>query len=139
MAPTLAAGQPLGKPLEKCRLRWVELLARGVEVEPLGPVHLGERLPGARARRPLHLERVARDGDRVEVALDGPGGHLLAALLLHAAQIGQLTRRKLGPGLLRELTAGARLGVLAVLVLALGDGPGGLVLVRPERAAGVHQ
>ena len=66
---------------------------------------------------------VAHDRVRVEVALRGPGGDHLAAALARAAEIGQLARGQGRAGLLLELAASARLRVLVVAVLALGDRP----------------
>jgi hypothetical protein len=62
------------------------LAAGGDQVEPRGPVELGKLLPLSRPRRPLHDERVAAHGGRVEVARERPGDHALAARLAHLAE-----------------------------------------------------
>ena len=55
--------------------------------------------PGAaRPRRPLHLEGVAHGRGGVEVALRRPGAHVLAARLLHLAEVDEvLGRHRDGP------------------------------------------
>ena len=60
--------------------------------EPRDPVDLRERPRSSRPGRPLHIERVRRGRRGVEIALDGPGGHELPALLTDL-------RRARSPGL----------------------------------------
>src|ERR671915_215143 len=116
-----------------------QLLARRLDAEPSGPVDLRELAGSARPGWPFHREGVASDRVRVEVALRGPRGDHLAALLLHLAQLEQLAGRQRRAGLLLELPQRAGARVLAVGVLALRDRPGAGVLARPERAAGVNE
>ena len=110
----------------------LSLSASRVETEPAGAVHLRKGLRPARARRPFQLERVAPDRVRVEVALRGPGGDHLAALLPRGAQIGQLARGQRRARLLLELAPRAGLRVLVLAVLALRDRPRARVLAAPR-------
>src|SRR4051794_27753035 len=59
IASILGARHARDEPVEQLDLRGDELLARLVDAEPPGPVDLGELGLAARARRPLHRERVA--------------------------------------------------------------------------------
>src|SRR3954469_10573252 len=122
------------------RLRRHELLARAREREPLGTIDLGERLPPAGPRRPLHLERVRVRRRRVEVALDRPARHDLAVLLPHLAERARLRAvRERRAELLLDLAPGGGGRIVAVAVLALGDRPGAVVALGPERAARVDE
>src|SRR3954454_11513339 len=77
----LRGSQALEQPGQELRLRRDQLDASVADAEPAGPVDLGELLHPARARRPLHRERVAGHGLGVEVALGRPRRHELAVLL----------------------------------------------------------
>src|SRR5687768_5551361 len=104
---------------------------------PPGPVAPREPADAARTRRPLRREVVAPDLRRVEVALAGEDGHHLAARLAELAQGDDRALRRRPAQLLLEFAQGRGEGVVALLVLALRDRPGALVLPRPERAAHV--
>src|SRR5687768_2311765 len=131
--------EPLDQAVEELRLGRHQLLPRRVYREPSGAVDVRELGGSARSGWPFHGEGVAADRVRVEVALRGPRGDHLAALLLHLAQLDQLAGGQRRAGLLLELPQGAGARILAVGVLALRDRPRAGVLARPERAAGVHE
>src|ERR687897_2754978 len=131
--------KPLYQTVEKLRLSRIQLLARLVDAEPAGAVDLGELRGAPGARRPLHRERVAAHGVGVEVALGGPGGHDLAALLLHVVELDQLARRQGRARLLLELPQRAGERIVAVLVLALRDRPDAGVPASPEGTARMHK
>ena len=75
----------------------------------------------------------------VEVALDRPRGHDLAALLPDLAERDLAADGRRVAGLLLELAPRHGERLLAGLHLALGDAPGALVLRRPVRAAGMTE
>src|SRR4051812_44485135 len=87
-------------------LRGDEFLPRGRDVDPLGPVDLGERLAPARARRPFQLEGVADDGRDVEVRLERPGRDDLAVALDDLTEGDERAVRGGRPQFLGELPAG---------------------------------
>src|SRR6185436_12342341 len=66
--------------VEECHLTLDQFAAGCVDVEPLCPVDLRERLQPAGSRRPLNLEGVAPAARRIEVGRPGEGDHRLAAL-----------------------------------------------------------
>src|SRR5687767_12455719 len=70
----------LREPVEELDLRGVELLAGGLDVEPLGAVDLGKLGGLSRPWRPLHLEGVGDDGAHVQFALAVEAPDLLAVL-----------------------------------------------------------
>jgi hypothetical protein len=138
-APASGPFQGPDELLERRHLTPDEPLASPVERHPLRAVDLGEAARPARSPRPLHLELVARDPRRVEVALAGEDDDALAARL---AELAQLEDGAVGGGpaeLLLELPQRHRQGLLAGLDLALGDRPGARVPARPERAAHVGE
>src|SRR5207247_6732293 len=92
-----------------------------------------------RARRPLHLVRVADGGRGIEVALRRPPQDELPRLLLDLAELQERDVGHLVAGLLRELAQRDRRDLLALLDLALGDGPVAQVLLDPERPAHVRE
>src|SRR5215213_6999538 len=94
--------QLLAEPADEVELPLQDLLLRRLQVEPPGAVHLGELLPPAGPRRPLHREGVAADRVRVAIALERPRGDDLSARLLHHAELHELAVRH-DAGLLREL------------------------------------
>src|SRR5207244_555576 len=85
------------------------------------------------------LERVARDLRDVEISLDRPSSHALAARLRDRAEIDRVAGRDLVAELLRELAPRGRERILVLAVLALRDRPRSRVLVRPERTAHVRE
>ncbi len=98
----------------------------------------GTSIEDARVRRPLHAECVRPRFGRVQVALHRPRMHDLAAPLRDAAQIDGSGRGADDvAGLLAELAARDRPELLAVLDLALGDGPDARVAVLEVGSAGV--
>src|SRR5690606_29543126 len=89
--------------IEEWRERRVRELLRARERDPRRAIDLGEPPRLARARRPLELEFVARDGRGVEVGARSPRVHALAAPETHLAERdeGRLGRRD--PELLDDL------------------------------------
>src|SRR5260370_5542637 len=115
-----------------------DLLPCGFGRKPFGAIDFREALPGGALRRPFDHGGIGLDFGRVEIALDRPGEHALAAGLAHLAQRAELA---LGPdpGLLLELAHGDRERILAGRIFALGDRPGARILLGPERPAGMDQ
>src|SRR5919202_2704772 len=79
--------QALEQPVDEGRLGGVEAAARFVGSEPAGAVDLRELLHPPRPRRPLDREGVRAHDRRVEVALERPRAHALAAALAHLPQL----------------------------------------------------
>src|SRR5690606_37045856 len=102
--------------------------------EPLGAIDFGERLLAAGAGRPVHVEAVRAEGGGGESAFEGVGDEALGAGELRLSDESEGAGRH-GTDFLGELAARGRLGAFAGIDEALGDGPSGLVLFRPERAA----
>src|SRR5580704_10161970 len=123
--------------IDQGRLAFDQLAPRDSRVEPCGPVDLGERSLLAGSAGPFDDERVASELRGVEVALDCPCHHALAATLPHLAELQRLPGRRRETRLLLELATRGRVGVLPLLVFALDDRPGAVVLPREERAAHV--
>src|SRR6185312_8651876 len=87
---------------------------------------------------PFDLER---DGDEVrgiEIALDRPSGHVLAARLLDLAERRESAVRP-PSGLFGELALRGGERRLVVAVFALGNRPNAVILLCPERAARMHE
>ena len=116
---------------------WVGLTRRAglVDVEPLDPVDLGERLDAARSPAASSISNVLLHGRRrVEVALEGPGVDDLAALLDDAAELDRVAAGRRVAGLLLELATGDLEQLLVAVDLALRDRPVAVV-ARPRRTA----
>src|ERR1700754_2502407 len=124
----------LEQAVEKLALRREELAARRLQLEPVGAVDLGELDFAAAFGRPLHLECVAVECLRVEVALRRPGVDDFAGPLADRAEVDQLARVEFGAALaelLVELPQRRSPRVLLTLDAALGDRPGAVVASRP--------
>src|SRR5262249_26025637 len=106
--------------------------------EPVGPVDLGERLPPPAPRRPFELEPVGLQGRGIDIALERPPRHDLAAGLNQLAQRQKIARRRCS-GFLGQLARCHRGRILALGIFALRDRPGSQVLLRPERSARVDE
>jgi len=94
--------------------------------------------PSCPSAAPLHLELVAGDVLDVEVALDRPYADQLAAWLAELAKVDPVSYRSCLAQLLFEFPVRSLFRILTRLILALRDRPGTVVLVGPERAAGMH-
>src|SRR6185437_10772640 len=90
--PHAASAEVLEEAIEELALRREELAARRLQLEPVGAVDLGELDLAAALRLPLHLECVAVERLRVEVALGGPGVDDFAGPLADRAEVDQLAR-----------------------------------------------
>lgn len=104
--------------------------------EPRAAVDLGDYQHAARSGRPLDFAGIADQGRGIEVAFDGPGGHLFAGRLVNDAE-GDEVAVDGGAGFFFELAAGGFKGRLSEQVLAFGDGP--RVFFGPEGPAGVDE
>ncbi len=120
-------------------LALVDLHQRRLPPEPRGAVHLRDAhlLPGA--RRPVDLDLVRADLRRVEVSARAVSVHRLARLEPHVAEIDVGSRRRFDAELLRELPARRAEMILVGFDEPLRQAPRAVVLLRPERAAGVHE
>ena len=105
---------------------------------PTRAINLRPRRHLARARRPLHLELVADDVLDIEITFDCPHANQFAAGLAELTEVDPGSRGRFLAELLGEFPVRRLLRILARLVLALGDRPGTVVLLGPERAAGMH-
>src|SRR5207253_4968383 len=101
-------------------------------------VDFGKFLPSSASRRPLHFERVAFDARNIEIAFYCESVHQLSTALTYLAQWLQRTGEAAAQ-LLQKFPARDIFRVFAGLDLALRDRPRTVILVAPERAAGVHQ
>ena len=109
-----------------------------VEVEPAGAVDLGELGGPTGARRPFHLERVARGRGDVEVALERPCPDQLAAGLAQLAEVhGSVRIGRVRP----SSSANSRIATSSGSSPSSYSGhrPRALVLLGPVRPAGVHE
>ena len=75
----------------------------------------------------------------IEIAFDREGGDLLPARLHSSPSSIDVAGRRRAPELLFEFAAGDGERILALVIFALGDRPGAMVLLRPERTAGMHE
>src|SRR4051812_20710778 len=133
--------EPPQQVVEKRALALHELGPGHLDRPPRGAVDLRELGRLAAPWRPLHREGAGHDRGRVEVRLRGPDRQPLPARLPELTQwtqVGEVDRER-ETELLRELPSRGREWFLGVVVQTLRDGPAGLVLVRPERAAHVTQ
>ena len=109
------------------------MILRRVCASPQGPSTSTPLASGP--RRPLHFEAVGAQRGRIEVALEREGNDCLAAWLANVTQFDQRTGAKIGAGFLGKLASCRRGGILARLDEALGNRPGRIILLRPERPA----
>src|ERR1017187_2230205 len=122
---------------ERC-LTFQDLTPCGFYSEPSCPIHLWKFLLPTGSRRPFHRKRVALQLGRIEVRANGPRKDQLAARLLEWLQSYEFTGR-LNAGLFFELAFGCSQRVLLLHKLALRYRPGRIILLCPERAAGMNQ
>ena len=125
--------------VDEGRLARQDFAAGGGHVEPAGAINL--RVAPPRALGPLHGVGVAGDVVGVHVGGDAPGMDDLVALLLQLAQrderlVGGVER---GAGLFVELAPRGGQRFLVGVVQSLGNRPHAVVLLGPERPAGVGQ
>ena len=81
-----------------------------------------------------------RQGDTSgEIAANGEGHNQFATRLLDLAEGRELASRRRTAELLLKLPLGDSERILALVVFALRDRPGALILLCPERAAGMHE
>ena len=126
------------QPVQERDLALQELGPGQADPGPLDAVDLGELLPFPRTARPFELERVAR---ACATSRSPSRAHTVDPLPAGLAQLSEAdggTGRHVESRLLPELPVGRGQGIVARVVLPLGDGPGSLVLPRPERTAGVR-
>src|SRR5207247_11335777 len=64
---TRRRSQLVFEPIQEQALRWQELAARRIQIEPGGAIDLRKPLHLARARRPFDLERIARQSSDIGV------------------------------------------------------------------------
>ena len=139
-SPVVPARHEGNGPQQRVEERGLPLheLAPGlIDGDPLDPVDLRELPDRPRAPRPFDREGVARRMGDIEVALERPDADPLAAGLAALPEEGGLPLRSRQADLLFELPVGRVERILAGDVLTLGDGPGGIVFPRPERATRV--
>src|ERR1044071_5360074 len=136
VAPSkLRLAQPIQQRCQDRRLTLQNfLLCLGV-LKPCNPIDLGELLRAARLRGPFHRELIAFEFAEVEVAFDGPGHDRLAAGLPEASKRDEFAFRN-AARLLLKFAAGGCKRLFSVFVETLGNGPGAVILLGPERAAG---
>ena len=127
-----------GQRLYDCTLAPGDLPQGGFDVEPCGPVDLGKAPALAGPRRPFHFEEIAGDRGFVDVGLYRKCDNSLAAGLTEFAKQGKVTLDR-GSGLLVKFAPGGGERILALVEEALGDGPGGIILPRPKRSAGMAE
>ena len=72
--PIISSGSDDGQPLQKRALAVEYFAARLCKREPAGAIDLGKYLRLAGLRRPDHLECVADDFFRIDIAVERPGG-----------------------------------------------------------------
>jgi len=126
------------EPIDRDMLACQHLLACGCDVEPLGAVHLREALHLSRVRRPLDFEAVADERGWIEFGFRREEMDLLPASLAKGTQAKQrpIDRQ---PDLLLHFTQGSSFRCLAFVDRPLGDLPRSIILVAPERPAGVYE
>jgi hypothetical protein len=105
--------------------------------EPAAAVDFGYLNQTLRPRRPFDLAQIAFQVLGVTVSLKRPCRNGLSTRLFNYAQ-----PKKYSLGcescLFMEFTPGSAQSVFTFLILALWDGPGTVVLLRPERTARVN-
>ena len=106
--------------------------------EPGPAIHFWNLNGPLRARWPFDLAYIAREGRRIAVPFERPGGHLLSSSLDDSSQIVE-GAFGVKAGLLRKLALCCIEQLFAFSRLALGYGPCTLVLLSPERASGMDQ
>jgi hypothetical protein len=89
--------------------------------------------------RPLHLKRIAGQFCGVEGSFSGERDHALAAALPDLAKRLQWADGCSRAKLLGEFAARCLLRIFRLIDLALRDRPRSVVLVSPERSAGVDE
>jgi hypothetical protein len=105
--------------------------------KPAAPIDFGDLNQILRPGRPFDLTQIAYQVLGIAVSLEGPCGNGLSCRMFDHAQV-----KKYPCGcescLFTEFTPGGVKGVLTFFILALWDGPGTVVLLRPERTARVN-
>src|SRR5215208_5170868 len=127
-----------GKRVYDRNLALVRLASRRLDIEPGGAIDLGILPALAGPRRPFHFELIAGDRSFVDIGFDCECGDDFAAGLTELPKWKE-GAMNLAPGLLVELPLRRGERVLALIEQALGDRPGGIVLVRPIGPAGVDE
>src|SRR5690606_31042850 len=126
------------QPTQELGLRRVHQLASPLDAEPATTIDLGKGDPAAGPSRPLHARRVADDGRFIRVALPCPGMDYLPRLLTDAPEI-QKGHLRLAPGLFPALANRGIERLLSSFHTTLGDRPGSVLPVPPERTARVGE
>src|SRR6185437_7303885 len=85
------------------------------------------------------LKRIALNVSCVQIGFHGKSPDDLAAALAHVAQREQVFLSQLDPELLAEFLAGNLFGIFTGNIFAFWNRPGSLVLVAPQRAAGMNE
>src|SRR5579859_13243 len=132
--------EPSLQPVEQRFLPFEDLWPGLVHRKPGAAVSFGDHDLFAGARRPLDGAGVADEGGGIEVALDRPRDDQLAgglADLAEGQEVAGCDAAERRAGLLLELALGGCQGILAWLVLALGNRPD--VLLHVIRAAGMNE
>lgn len=124
--------------IEPSGLGRIDTLSRRGKSEPFGAINLWKAPTFARMRRPFHLELIAFDCRRIEIAADRPGEDRFAAGLTTRRQGAEFAGDH-GSRFFGEFAYCCLERFLARLYLAFGDGPGAFVLLCPVRAAGMDE
>src|SRR5205823_4345838 len=128
-----------GQPFQKRALAVQYFPARFGKREPAGAIDLGEGLAPPAFRRPDHLEIIADDVLRIEIAFKCEGGDDLAAGLTHIAEREEIAGRQRESGLLFEFAQRDGARVLTVHILAFRNRPAAAIALSPEGSAGMDE
>src|ERR1700719_1552562 len=112
----------------------MHFFAGGIECEECGAIDFREFAGLAGTRGPLHLKRVAAQRGGVAVALEGPGGDLLAAFVLDAAEWEEIFGRRQS-SLFCKFSLGCGEFVFAGIDFAFGHEPRASFFLCPEWSA----
>src|SRR5579871_35968 len=118
----------------------MHFLFRGGQGEKRSAINFREGLLPSRSRRPFHLKRVALQRCGIAVALQCPGMHELAGLVLHRSKWNQFRIRfdRQSSFFLKFANRCCPL-VLSRIDLALGQKPSAVILPCPKRPPEMHQ
>lgn len=112
---------------------------RELDIKPFRAVHFGKTLPSTASRRPFDIEGIAGQRRRVKMALAGECDDALPSSLSDFPQHLEWANRSAWAEFFGKLASSDVLRSIIGIDFALRNGPGAIILLTPERTAGMNE
>jgi hypothetical protein len=115
------------------------LRPRKLHIEPFRAVDFGKALPSTASGRPFDIEGIAGQRRWVKMAFSGECDNALPSPLSDLPQPPEWTNRSTRAEFFGKLAPRDQLRSIRGIDFALRNGPGAIILLAPERTAGMNE